>query len=436
MNPSDQNNPALQRLERENQRLRRAVDELSILNEIATAISSTQSLEDIIQLMVQKCVKHLHVEQAAVSMLDRDMAQQSKLFQTMVRQVDTSHTMLPYRLDTQLTGWMLKNRQPLLINDLVHDKRFHHFNDDESSHIHSLISVPLLNKGEIVGILSAFNKKTGDLTIEDQRLLAIIATQSSQVIENARLLAEQQALIKVREEMRMAREIQVNLLPKAPPQVSGYDISAKSIPAREVGGDFFDFIERSNDKLIFCLGDGTGKGLPAAMLVANLQACIRSLAIMDLSPKDFISHANRLLYESTDAGKFVTFFMGLMDYRSGTFTYCNAGHDAPFVIRNNGERSQLDVGGVVLGFVPVYVYEEETISLASGDRLIIYSDGITEAMNGNDEEFSDARLMDMFAALKHLTAKDSIDQINTTVKAHAGDTPQSDDMTLMILDKK
>ena len=185
----------IHQLEEENLRLRRAVEELSVLNEIATAISSTLTLDQIVDLIVEKCVKHLKVEQAA-GMLRREEAEE-KPFQTMIRRADTTANFLPYRLDAQLTGWMLKNQKPLVINDFKNDNRFSGI-DESKFPIQSLLSVPLLSKGRMIGLLTVFNKKSEQgYSSEDQRLLSIISTQSAQVIENARLIEEEKALLQM-----------------------------------------------------------------------------------------------------------------------------------------------------------------------------------------------------------------------------------------------
>ena len=189
------------KLSEENKRLRAAVAELSILNDIATTITSTHSIEHIVDMIVKKCVKHLQVEQGAVMLLDEK--NQSNPLKTMIRQQDTLYDMLPYRLDAQLTGWMLKHKTPLLVKDLKNDDRFKSFMEDESP-IKSLLGVPLILKGKIIGVLSVFNKHSSEgFTESDQRLLSIIVAQSAQIIENARLYLEEQNLMLMQEEMRL-----------------------------------------------------------------------------------------------------------------------------------------------------------------------------------------------------------------------------------------
>lgn len=422
----------VRRLEQENVRLRRAVEELSILNEIATAISSSLSIDQIIELIVNKCVKHLKVEQAAVMLLEQQ--QQDQMFKTMVRRTDRSGSnILPFRLDAELTGWMLKHERPLLINDFQQDERFSRLVGEDFP-IRSLMSVPLLAKQKMIGIITVFNKKSEEgFSVEEQRLLTIIATQSAQVIENARLLVEEQALSIMREEMRMANEIQLNLLPKKAPQSPGYDIAGITIPAKEVGGDYYDFIDIDEHRLVVCVADITGKGLPAAMLMSNVQATIRSQSLLLPAPNTCMQNANSLMFRSTGTGKFVTMFYGILDTESHRLSYCNAGHDAPMLVDRDQKMTQLDVGGVVLGFVPHYNYKEASIELPAGSRLLLYSDGITEALNGDAEEFGDAALQKLLLEHRSLSSQELLEKIVAAVKVHAGATPQSDDMTIVVI---
>ncbi|MBL7075531.1 SpoIIE family protein phosphatase [candidate division KSB1 bacterium] len=421
-------------LEAENRRLQRAVEELSILNEIATAISSTLALDQIVVLIVQKCVKHLKVEQAAVMILAEK--KEEKPFQTMVRRADTTANVLPYRLNAQLTGWMLKHQKPLVINDFPNDDRFQGV-AEETFPIQSLLSVPLLSKGRMIGVLTVFNKKAREgYSSEDQRLLTIIATQSTQVIENARLLKEEQTLIKMREEIRLAHDIQSNLLPKKPPQLNGYDIAGESIPAQVVGGDYFDFIPVDENRLAFCLGDVSGKGLPAALLMANLQATIRGQTIIKPSPKDCLRHSNKLLYQSTESQKFVTLFYGILDSQKHQLRYSNAGHNSPLLFSEGEEPVPLETGGVVLSFMENFSYDEGVVSFNPGDLLLIYSDGITEAMDAGDEEFGEERLAALVKENMGESASGLIEKVITAVKRHAGDSSQMDDMTLVVIQRE
>ena len=421
----------IRQLEAENQRLRRAVDELSVLNEIATAISSTLTLNQIVDLIVQKCVKHLKVEQAAVMLLAENREDQP--FQTMIRRADTTANVLPYRLDAQLTGWMLKNQKPLVINDFPNDERFKAVADDTFP-IRSLLSVPLLAKGRMIGLITAFNKKAKQgYSSDDQRLLSIISTQSAQVIENARLLEEEKALMQMQKEMQMAYDIQVNLLPKAPPILKGFDIAGISIPAQVVGGDYFDFIPVEENRLAICLGDVSGKGLPAALLMANLQATIRGQTLLKPPPKDCLNRSNKLLYQSTDRQKFATLFYSILDTENHQLCYANAGHNRPFLFSQNQQPQSLESAGIVLSFLENYDFNEGKISFNPDDLLLIYSDGITEAMDASGEEFGEERLAALVDEHKKESAQNVINIVIDAVNKHAEGRPQMDDMTLVVI---
>jgi len=415
----------------ENLRLRAAVEELSALNEIAIAITSTQTLEQIVDLIVRKCVKHIKVEQGAVMLLDEK--DQNKPFHTMIRKQDSLSNILPFRMDAQLTGWMLKNRNPLIINDLASDSRFK-FMVDINFPIRSLLSVPMIVKGKMIGLLTVFNKKAeAGFTISDQRLLGIIAAQSAHVIENARLYQEEQALIRLQEEMRLAYEIQVDLLPKSQPVLSGYLIAGKSIPAKDVGGDYFDFIPTGDNRLAFCLGDISGKGIPAALLMANLQATLRGQTLLGNDCKSCVSFANEMLYHNSAPNKFATLFYGIIDSSSNELNFCNGGHNNPFYFSNDNKITLLDKGGLIVGIMPGVPYEEDTIPFHPGDLLVIYSDGITEAMDNTEEEFGEQRLIDLILQNRNESPFNLIEIIIKKIQEFSGNHSQMDDITLVII---
>ena len=419
------------RLRNENLRLRRAVEELSALNEIATAVGSTLSLERILDLVVQQCLVHLEVEQGAVMLLDEK--RDKKPFQTVVRRGNPSGGQLPFRLDAQLTGWMLKNRKPLLINDFHTDKRFNIFAGSDCS-IQSLLSAPLLSKGKMIGLLSVFNKDSEEgFSQDDQRLLSIIATQSAQVIENARLLEEEKALIRMQDELLLACEIQTHLLPTGTPRINGYDIAGKAIPAKEVGGDYFDFIPIDEDRLAFCLGDVSGKGMPASLLMATLQAAVRTQTMLDTSVDDCLGLMNTLLYRSTAAEKFATLFYAVLDTRTHELNYANAGHTYPFHFSGREGHTELASTGVVLGVMESTSFLKKKVTFGSGDLLVAYSDGITDAVNERDEEFGEERLIDVIAKNRCEPAGVLVDSIVNAVQRHSGEASQLDDMTLLAI---
>jgi sigma-B regulation protein RsbU (phosphoserine phosphatase) len=370
----------------------------------------------------------------AVLLLDEKV--EEKPFQTMIRGWDTNADALPYRLDTQLTGWMLKNKAPLLINDFEKDNRFQTVSE-KTSLVHSLLSVPLLAKNRMIGLLTVFNKKAeSGFSKEDQRLLSIIASQSSQVIENARLLKEEQELLKVQQELRLAYDIQANLLPKEPPEIKGYEIFGKSIPAKAVGGDYFDFIPIDDSRIAFCLGDISGKGIPAALLMSNLQAVVRGHTMADTSAAECLQRSNTMLFHNTPPEKFSTFFYSILDTQNQKMTYANAGHNYPFLFSPGQAPRQLPESDIVLGCLETFPFGEQHISFEPGDIFALYSDGITEAINKDEKEFGESGLISVIEKNMNASAQELTDKIINAVKQHAGDCIQYDDMTLLIIKKK
>ncbi|MFH1755503.1 MAG: GAF domain-containing SpoIIE family protein phosphatase, partial [Candidatus Latescibacterota bacterium] len=351
---------------------------------------------------------------------------------TLVRAMRTSSAHERFHLNQNLLGWMHLHKRPLQTNDPRNDERFRGVKWEES--IHSLICVPLMVKSELIGVLTVYNKKSkAKFTEADQRLLGIIAAQSAQVVENARLYEEEKAHAILQQQIRLARQIQIDLLPSEPPEMPGYEIAGMSIPAQEVGGDYFDFIFIDDKRLAICLGDVSGKGLPASLLMANLQATLRGQTFFEISAGECTSRSNKLLYKSTDPEKFATLFYGVLNRETHEFCFCNAGHENPMLFTNSGKPVRLATGGLVLGVSQDFQFEEETIVIASGGLLVIFSDGVSEASNPDDEQFGDDRLLELIRANRNEPSSVIITKIVEAVTEHTGDAPQMDDITLIVV---
>ncbi|MDD3641938.1 MAG: SpoIIE family protein phosphatase [Candidatus Krumholzibacteria bacterium] len=421
----------LGRLEEENRRLKSAVEELSIINDISTAINSTLSLEKIIELIVQKCIKHLKVQQGTVTLLESGGSENQ--FRTIMRKADQTTGYMPLHLDTQISGWMLVNKKPLVIDDLESDDRFRTF-DSDGNLFRTLLSVPLFLKGRIIGSINVFNKHGGEPFADaDKRLLSIIATQSAQVIENARLYEEEQSLMRMREELEIAYNIQTSLLPQEPPAIDGYDIAGRSIPAASVGGDYFDLIRLCDGRLFFCLGDISGKGMPAALLMSNMLATLRGQDLDGSSPSKILERSNHQMYRSTDPERFSTLLLGILDPGEHMIRYGNAGHNLPILVRGDGAVERLTTGDLVLGALDEITFHEDTVSIGPGDTLLIFSDGISEAINVEDEEFGEERICGLIADHRNGSAQRLVEEIVIAVGAHAGKMPQRDDVTMVVI---
>jgi sigma-B regulation protein RsbU (phosphoserine phosphatase) len=269
---------------------------------------------------------------------------------------------------------------------------------------------------------------------ENSRLLNTLRTQIEMGRARRlrqRLHAKKQIVNrKLRRELTEAFGIQQALLPKTMPRFTGMEVAASWQPARTVSGDYFDVIKFGERHAALCIGDVAGKGLPAALLMSNLQAALRSSASQDVSPSELCARVNDIMYRNTLDDKFISFFYGLIDLRRQVFVYSNAGHNTPLLMRHDGECLRLGEGGGVLGVFPERNYEQREIKLHSGDRLALFTDGLTEARNADGEEFGEERLRKMLT-LETLSAGELQARIfNAVTEFCAGDF--HDDVTLMV----
>ena len=259
--------------------------------------------------------------------------------------------------------------------------------------------VPIERAEETIGFMS-IGRKLSDQEFEPDEVefLAGAAEQTASAIYNL-------ALRKQAQEYDEAREIQERLLPKQIPQMPGLEISGGWRPARIVGGDYFDVLKLSEGKLSLCIGDVSGKGMPAALLMSNLQAVVKALATDDTPPAELMAKANRVMWRNTTEDKFITLFYALVDAERRTLQFTNAGHNAPVLTRRDGNQVRLEEGGLIVGAFQDSTYGQGQIELQPGDRLVMFTDGITEAANGEEEEFGDRRLVEACLRGRQLSAE-------------------------------
>lgn len=426
--------PPAQPLEDEVRRLRRAVTELQVLNDLASSIGTARSSRDVIRKIVSRARHAVGADEADVKLVTPEDLQPVDPWRTVARDQSVGTADVRSAFDRRLlTGLMLAHRQAVLSNDPRGDPALRGLCLDES--VRSVLLVPLMVKGQLTGILIACNKQDpGGFTEDDRRLLAIMASQSAQVLEVARLDEQERQFGLMREQLRLARQIQLGLLPRSAPSVEGYQVAGVSIPAEEVGGDYFDFIPLAPGWLGLCLGDVSGKGLPASLLMANLQATLRGQARFNERPEDCVAWSNRLLHQCTDPEKFATLFYGILDPGAHEVRYCNAGHERPLLLRAGaGDPESLSESGLVLGVLDEFPYRSGAVRLDPGDLLVVYSDGVTDAVNGAEEPFEIAGLVAAMRAARDRPAAETVTALVDAVQAHAGMTPQADDITLVVV---
>jgi phosphoserine phosphatase RsbU/P len=272
----------------------------------------------------------------------------------------------------------------------------------------SSLIVPIRLRGELIGFLSLGCKISGEAyDAQTREFLTTVAEQTAADIDRIRLLSLQREALD-------ALEIQLRLLPNEIPQVPGYQISGSWKPTQLVSGDYYDVLKFGDHSVGLCIGDVVGHGLPAAMLMANLQAAVHAFASETIGPSQLCMQINRLLARNIGVGKFITFFYALVDAGSNRLLYTNAGHNAPILLRPTGAVLRLDEGGTLLGVFPEVAYREKQVELAPGDRLLLFTDGVSEAQNTDSEEFGEARLIEV---LTNNRSRDAIDIQKAVIQA-------------------
>ena len=308
----------------------------------------------------------------------------------------------------------------------------------EWEHLHNqglTMLLPIRHQGETSAVFCLGPKMTGQPYLDsDIELLYALGNLAFVSIQNTYLVEEQIEKERLEEEMRLARDIQEKLLPGVVPQIDGLNIASLALPSRHVGGDYYDLVTQSNGSLLLAIADVTGKGVPASLLMANLQACLHTMVPMDLTMEEFVAHMNRVICNNTGFDKFITAFCGIYLPQTRRFEYVNAGHNPPMLLRANGELELLETGGLLLGVMKDMPYERGVVTLSAGDLLAIFTDGVTEAMSPDGEEFHEDQLEAILRAEHKNSAQDILQAIRQAIIDFTGsETELSDDLTLIVV---
>jgi sigma-B regulation protein RsbU (phosphoserine phosphatase) len=289
-----------------------------------------------------------------------------------------------------------------------------------------------------IGYLLLGEKISGqEYTEADLEFLTTLVNQAVTSLENARLFEETLEKQRMEEELNVARNIQKKLLPKAFPSIESYEIYGVNHSSKQVGGDYYDIISLDDQRIALAIGDVSGKGVPASLLMANLQAALRVLIKIDLPLNEVVSRLNHLIYENTTTDKFITFFVAILNIKTHELEYVNAGHNNPVLRKRSGELIFLDKGGLILGVLPEYTYELGQAKLQPGDLLLAYTDGVNEAVNEKGDEWGEEALYDLVRQHnQNEPIQKLIDRILVAIDKFAGNIPQADDVTMLGLKRR
>jgi sigma-B regulation protein RsbU (phosphoserine phosphatase) len=402
-----------QAAERENARLRAQlkergfqvnyrVVELEALYEVGLAIASTLDLRDLTEVVLLRAVSLLDARRGALYLVRNGRLELERSIGG-----DAVATLPLGEADGALPG---------------------------ASH---LLTVPIEVDERPRGLLVVGDKESragvGPFAETDARTLRLFANQAAIALENARL--HQQALEKERleREMQLAAEIQKRLLPKDLPASPGYEICGWNRSARQIGGDYYDFLSIADHHLGLVIADVSGKGMPAALLVSTLHSALRLLIDRHVFDAALLERLNRHILDSSAPNKFITLFLGDLDFATGDLRYLNAGHNPALVVRRDGHAEVLRPGGLPLGLFPGVAYQPESIRLEPGEMLCLYSDGITECFSPADEEFSIDRLASLLSERHAAGLPEIVQAIDEATTGFAAGLPQADDQTVVLI---
>lgn len=409
---------------------------LALLYRISQTLNSSLDLDEVLNRLIDEVIAATRAERGFLVLRDPD----GSLVFRAARGLDQRRIEDPeFQISRGIVERVAREGQPILTSDAQSDTRLNLRQSVMALGLRSILCVPLQLKGRVTGVVYVDNRmQAGIFTQADLELLDAIASGAAIAIENARLylLAVEQG--RMERELQMAREMQVSLLPRSTPQIVGWEFATRWEPAREVAGDYYDFITGNADGSVgLVIADVTDKGMPAALFMALTRSIVRASADGARSPVEAITQANRLICADATNGMFVTLFYARLDPATGSLAYVNAGHNPPLLYQaGRDDPVKLTRTGTALGIEVSFPFEQRTIGLETGDFVLLYTDGVTDAVDGTQQPFGEARLRRALSEHRHLGAVEILAGLDQALRDFTGATPPYDDITLMLLKRR
>jgi serine phosphatase RsbU (regulator of sigma subunit) len=409
-------------------------DLLGLISKVGVALLSSSGLDDTLDQVASLVFEAVPAERVVVMLRDEKTGNEMEIKVARIRGSD--EPLGEVRISRAIMTEVIENGKSVLTSDAQQDPRFAS-QTLVLQGIRSVLAVPLsVDERHVFGIIYA-DSPTHEVMFSAEHLdiLTTLASVASIRVENASLVDERINRERMERELELATEIQQRFQPSGPPTVEGYEFQGISFACYEIGGDYYDFIQRHDGKLMIALGDVSGKGTAAALLMSSLHAAIHGQVAARTSLDQTVLSINEYLVENTPANRFVTLFIAELDPPTSELRFINAGHNPPLVARANGGVEQLESGGLPLGLMPYAEYEVGTVRLDPGDVLVVYSDGVSEANNLAEEEFGMERLSQVICANVGGSAAAIRDKVESALSTFTGTAPANDDITLVIVKK-
>ena len=415
------------------------VDKLRMLLDITKTISRSLDLDEVLNLVMDTLDSLIPYDAAGIYLVkcSRPLAEwegapdETCVFHTQAVRgydIDDLHE-LNLKMGEGLIGHVAVTGQPYVSDDVRRNPRY----INARPRTNSEMVAPIISNNEVIGVFDLESDELNAYSNDDVEILMLLASQVAIIIEKVMLheqLIEKQRL---ETQLEIAREVQLQLLPPRDPKLEGFDISAYNFPTEEVSGDYYDWVRIYDDQIGVVIADVSGKGVPAALLMAFLRASLRAATHIGYAPHISMTKVNYLLWESIERNQFVTAFYGILDTTNRTLAYSNAGHNPPILIDAEGNAHFERRGGVPLGMFRDSRYHEYYATIDPGQMLVLYTDGVTEAMNLAGDEYGPERLVDAVKRGRHLSARQLIDSIYRDVFDWTEGVGAHDDVTFFII---
>ncbi len=412
------------------QRIQRQLADLSVVYGLAELLSSTRDLQEILDLTVERVVDVLPVKACGIRLLNEETGE---LVIQAVHNLSDEYlgkgrvTLAENAIDAAAFAG-----QMVYIADAPNDPRIRYPDNARREGIVSGLCAPMTYRGQTVGVLRVYTSKRYAFSDVESALVTSIASQAASAIINARLFEGQAQARRVERQVAAAGEIQRRMLPAEHPTIPGVTFGCVYDPSLDVGGDFYDFIESPDDSMGIVVADVVGKGFPAALMMASVRSALRASVRREREVDEAVAEVNRHMCRDTLVSEFATLVYGALSPDGKTFTYCNAGHLPPLLLRGS-ELSELTTGGPVIGLHPDEAFQHEEIAFLPGDILAIVTDGVTEALDFDDREYGKQRLLASILRHRDLDAQQLAQQLLWDVRRFAGLARQSDDITIVVI---
>ena len=411
-------------------------EKLRLLLEITRKISRSLNLEEVLAQVMDTLDSLLPYDAAGIYIIRRDPhvtegGTSSLIFHAeAVRGYDIDELMeLRLKLGEGLIGWVAQTGEAVAVPDVRTDKRYVNARRETRSEV----VAPVISNDEVIGVFDLESDALSAYTEDDRQLLMLLASQVAIIVEKAMLHEQLVEKKRLEAQLEVARQVQLALLPESDPVVDGFDISAYNFSTEEVSGDYYDFVKPFEDQLGLVIADVSGKGVPASLLMAFLRASLRAAIHTGYAPNVAMSKVNYLLWESIEQHQFVTAFYGMLDATNRTLAFVNAGHNPLLILADDDSARFIERGGLPLGLFKDTRYYEYYLPIDSGQVLVLYTDGATEATSPDGEEYGRDRLTNAVRACRHHPARDMIDYIYNEIFEWSGGRGAGDDVTFVII---